>query len=191
MNASAFLGQIKQSRRTQDLSYDYDLFFYFCELGNFGTTRSDNNTQLSHFRFLMLVPSYWHQHWAKTYIGNNARGLFVPQSLCSRRSDDHTLQSFGHCSARCARLGSACLVSFLESERLLYLLAPDPHLDRVFICILYASPHATPAWISHRARRGFLHGISSLFGFCTGHDDTRDSCISIHQARSFPIELVF
>ena len=37
----------------------------------------------------------------------------------------------------------------LENERLLYLLAPDPYLDRVFIYIPHTSPHATPAWISH------------------------------------------
>jgi len=190
MNTSAFLGQIKQSRQTQDLSYDYDSFFPFVNSATLEWL-GRNNTQLSHFCFLMLVPSYWHQHWAKTCTGDNACCLSTPLLLCSRLSDDHTLQSFGHCSAQCARLGSACLGSFLESKRLLYLLAPDPHLDHVFICILSSSPHVTPAWISHRARRKFLHGISSLFGFCIGHDDTCDSCISNHQAQLFPIELVF
>jgi len=140
---------------------------------------------------ILLSPSYGHQYRAKTCIGNNAHGLSTPLLLCLRLSDDHTLQSFCHCSAQCARLGSACLGSFLENKRLLYLLTPDPHLDRVFICILCSSPHVTPAWISHRAHRGFLHGNSSLFGFCIGRDDTCDSCISIHQARLFPIELVF
>jgi len=144
MSASAFLGQIKQSRRTQDLSYDYNLFFLFVNLATLERL-GRNNTQLSYFCFLMLVPSYWHQHWAKTCIGNNAHGLSTPLLLCSRLSDDHTLQSFGHCSARCTWLGSACLGSFLESEQLLYLLAPDPHLDCVFICILHSSPHVTPA----------------------------------------------
>jgi len=139
---------------------------------------------------LSLFSVYWHKHWAKTCIGNNARGLSTPLLLCLRLSDDHTLQSFGHCSARCARLGSACLGSFLENERLLYLLAPNPHLDLVFICILYASPHATPAWILHRARQGFLHGNSSRFGFCVGRDDTHAFCIFIYQAQSFPTELV-
>ena len=52
------------------------------------------------------------------------------------------------------------------------------------------SPHVAPAWISHRACRGFLHGNSSLFSFCIGRDGTRDSCIAIHQAQPFPIELV-
>ncbi len=117
------------------------------------------------------------------------RSRFTHSSATSFETKrDCTLQSFGHCSARCARLGYACLGSFLESERLLYLLAPDPHLDRVFIYILPPSPHVTFAWISHRARRGFLHGNSSLFGLCIGRDDTHDSCISIHQTQSFPIE---
>ena len=35
-------------------------------------------------------------------------------------------------------------------------------LESTFSC---ASPHVTPIWLSHRARRGFLHGISSLFCF--------------------------
>jgi len=121
---------------------------------------------------------------------NNARSLSTPLLLCSRLSDNHTLQSFGHCSAWCARLGSACLVSFLENEWLLYLLAPDPHLDHACICILYASPHAMSTWISYQACQGFLHGISSLFSFCIGRDDTHTFCIFIYQAQSFPIELV-
>jgi len=163
---------------------------FFCELSNFRTARLEQHPIIA-LRFLVLVPSYWHEHWANTCTGNNARGLSTPLLLCSRLSDDHTLQSFGHCSAQCAQLGSACLVFFLESEWLLYLLTPEPHLDRVFICILHSRPHVTPAWISHWARRGFLHGNSLLFGFCIGHDNVRDSCISIHQAQSFPIELVF
>ena len=69
-------------------------------------------------------------------------------------------------------------------------LAPDPHLDRAFICILGTSPHVAPAWISHQARRGFLNGNSLLFSFCIGCDGTRDPCIAIHQAQSFLIELV-
>jgi len=176
MSASAFLGQIKQSWWTQDLSYDYDLFFLFVNSATLERL-GQNNTQLSHFRFLVLVPSYWHQHWAKMCIGNNACGLSTPLLLCSRLSNNHTLQSFGHCPAQCAQLGSACLGSFLESKRLLYLLAPHPHLDRVFICILYASPHATPTWISHRAHQGFRHGNSSRFRFCVGRDDTHAFCI--------------
>ena len=190
MNISTFLGQIKQLRRTQGSSYDYDLFFLFVNSATLERL-GRNNTQLLHLHFLVLVPSYWHEHRAKTCIGNNARGLSTPLLLCLRLSDDHTLQSFGHCSAWCAWLGSACLGSFLESEQLLYLLAPDPHLDRVFICILRSSPHVTPAWISHWARRGFLHGNSLLFSFCIGRDDTCGFYISIHQAWSFPIELVF
>jgi len=122
--------------------------------------------------------------------GNNACSLSTPLLLRSRLSDNCAIQSFGHCSAQCTRLGSACLGSFLENEQLLYLLVPDPHLDRAFICILCTSPHVAPAWISHQARWGFLHGNSLLFCFCIGCDDTCDSCISIHQAQSFPIELV-
>ena len=188
---SVFLGQIKQSRRTQDSSYNYSLFFLsFCELGNIRTARSEQHPIIA-LRFLVLVPSYWHEHWANTCTGNNARRLSTPLLLRSRLSSDCTIQSFGHCSAWCAQLGYACLGSFLENEQLLYLLTPDPHLDCVFIYILRSNPHVTPVWISHRARRGFLHGNSLLFGFCIGRDDTCDSCISIHQARSFPIELVF
>ena len=85
---------------------------------------------------------------------------------------------------------TACLGSFLENEWLLYLLVPDPQLDRAFICILRTSPHATPTWISHRACWGFLHGNSSLFSFCIGRENTCNSYISIHQAQLFPIELV-
>jgi len=40
-------------------------------------------------------------------------------------------------------------VPSFEIERLLYLLASDPHLDCVYICILHTSPHAMTAWISH------------------------------------------
>jgi len=137
-----------------------------------------------------MVPMLLAQHWANACIGNNACSLSTPLLLCSRLSNDHTLQSFGHCSARCTRLGSACLGSFLESEWLLYLLTPNPHLDRVYTCMLYARPHATPAWISHQARWGFLHGNSSLFRFCVGHNDAHSFCIFIYQAWSFPIELV-
>jgi len=149
-----------------------------------------NNTQLLHFHFLVLVPNYWHEDQAEMCIGNNARGLSTPLLLCSRWGDNHTLQSLGHCSAWCAQLGSACLGSFLESERLLYLLAPNPHLDHVFICIFYASLHATPTWISHWAHQGFLHGNSSHFGFCISRDDTHAFRIFIYQAQSFLIELV-
>ena len=97
---------------------------------------------------------------------------------------------FGHCSAQCAQLGSACLVPFLESEQLLYLLAPDAHLDHAIICILCASPYVKPAWISHWAPRGFLHGKVSLFTFCISCNGMCASCISIYQAQSFLIELV-
>ena len=138
----------------------------------------------------LVMKSPYPAHCANAYIGNNACGLSTPLLLCSRQSDNHTLQSFGHCLAWCAWLGSACLGSFLESKWLLYLLAPDPHLDCVFICILYASPHATPAWISHRARQGFLHGNSLRFGFCISRDDMHAFRIFIYQARLFPIELV-
>jgi len=132
----------------------------------------------------------WAQYQANMCTGNNACRLSTPLLLRLRLSDDCTIQSFGHCSAQCAQLGSACLGSFLENEWLLYLLAHDPHLDRAHICIFHTSPHATPAWISHRARWGFLHGNSLLFGFCIGRDDTHTSCIFIYQAQLFPIELV-
>jgi len=157
---------------------------FFCELSNFRTARSEQHPIIA-LRFLVLVPSYWHEHWANTCTGNNAHRLSTPLLLRLRLSGDCTIQSFGHCSARCARLDYACLVSFLESKQLLYLLTPNPHLDRVFICILHSSQHVTPIWISHRARQGFLHGNSSLFGFCIGCDDTHDSCISIHQLDRF------
>jgi len=163
---------------------------FLCELSNFRTVRSEQHPIITLRFFLMLVPSCWPQHWTNVCTGNNACGLSTPLLPHSRLSNDCTIQSFGHCSAWCARLGSACLGSFLESKWLLYLLTPDPHLNHAHICILFTSPHAIPTWISHQARWGFLHGNSSLFSFWVSRDDTHTFCIFIYQAQSFPIELV-
>jgi len=67
--------------------------------------------------------------------------------------------------------------------------SPDLNLDCTWIYILCASPHVTPTWISHQARRGFLHGKSSFFSFCTGCDNTHASCISIYHTQSFLTKL--
>jgi len=161
---SNFLGQIKQSEQAQDSSYNYDFVLSFlCELSNFRMARSEQHPIIA-LHFLMLVPSCWPQHWANVCTGNNACSLSTPLLLHLRLSSDCTIQSFGYCSAQCARLGSACLASFLKSEQLLYLLVSNPHLDHVHICILHASPHATPAWISHWAHWEFLHGNSCSLG---------------------------
>jgi len=70
--------------------------------------------------------------------------------------------------------------SIAQSTRLLT--SNNFHLDHAHICILHTNPHVAPAWISHQARQGFLHGNFLLFSFCIGRDGTCDSCIAIHQA---------
>src|SRR6266581_2543588 len=59
----------------------------------------------------------------------------------------------------------ACLPVSFENERLLYWLAPDTYLDHIWIYIFCPSPYVTAVWISHQARRGFLHGKSSFILF--------------------------
>ena len=110
---SNLLGQIKQLGQVQDSCYNYDFVLScFCELGNFRMARSEQHPIII-LCFLMLIPSCWPQHWANACTGNNAHDLSTSLLLCLKLSDDCTIQSFGHCSAWCAWLDSACLGSFI------------------------------------------------------------------------------
>jgi len=115
------LRQIEQLEQAQDVSYDYNLFFLFVNL-KFSEQLDQNNTQWLSFTVEIASMDTWAQYQANMYTGNNACWLSTPLLLCSRLSDDCTIQSVW--SLLCSMCSAGfCLSGFFSWKQVAFISA--------------------------------------------------------------------